>query len=271
MKKLFHASLVSLFVLSATTPAMDAFAAKGGNNGGNSSSKSNGNSGGNAGGKSNGNSGGNSARSSDEISSKSNASKFDSNVRAKGLQSLKFLDAGKTTGQSFDRRLNATVRFIARFDSDGDGQVTKEETRNLASQKFNELNIDGNGNITETDLIAVLAENLALETSVIFNAMDKNQDGALSAGESFNTHNSLMANGADADDDGVVSLQEYNDYNLSLVIEATLEELDQNDDGEISSEEIIDDAENQLVESDSNQDGVITEIDAPDSDAELTQ
>jgi Ca2+-binding EF-hand superfamily protein len=227
--------------------------------------------GGNIGGKSNGNSGENSAQSSDEISSKSNASKFDSNVRAKGLQSLKFLDAGKATGQSFDRRLNATVRFIARFDSDGDGQVTKEETRNFATQKFNELNIDGSGNITETDLIAVLAENLALKTSVIFNAMDKNQDGALSAGESFNTHNSLMANGADADDDGVVSLQEYNDYNLSLVIEATLEEVDQNDDGEISSEEIIDDAENQLVESDSNQDGVITEIDVPDSDAELTQ
>lgn len=274
MKKIMHIALVSLFALSAIAPSIDAFAAKGGNSGGNSGGNGGGNSGGNSGGNGGGNvgggsdnskGGGNASKSSDQISSKSNANKFDSNVRAKGLQSLKFLDAGKSSGKSFDSRLSATVRFISRFDANGDGLVTKDETKNLATQKFAELNIDGTGNIARTDLIAVLSEKLALETSVIFNAMDANKDGKLSAGESFNTHNSLVGNGADINSDGSISLQEYNDYNLSLSIDATIEELDINKDGEISSEEVVTDAENQLTEIDANQDGVISETDATSS------
>jgi len=281
MKKIIHIALVSLFALSAAAPSIDAFAAKGGNGGGNAGGNGGGNSGGNGGGNAGGNGGGNAggnggdndasrggrgtSKSSDQISSKSNANKFDSNVRARGLQSLKFLDAGKSSGKSFDSRLSATVRFISRFDANGDGQVTKDETKNLATQKFAELNVDGTGNITRTDLIAVLSENLALETSVIFNAMDKNKDGKLSAGESFNTHNSLVGNGADINGDGSISLQEYNDYNLSLSIDATVEELDINKDGEISSEEFVTDAENQLTEIDTNQDGVISETEATSS------
>ena len=279
MKKMIHIALVSLFTLSATVLSIDTFAAKGGNGGGNSggngngggNSGGNGNGGGNSGG--NGNGGGNDAskgsgktsRSSDQISSKSNANKFDSNVRARGLQSLKFLDAGKSSGKSYDSRVSAIVQFFSRFDANGDGLITKDETKNLAAQKFGELNVDGTGNVTRTDLIAVLSEKLALETSVIFKGMDKNKDGKLSALESFNTHNLLVGNGADINSDGFISLQEYNDYNLNLSIDATVEELDINKDGEISSEEFVTDAENQLTEIDTNQDGVISETEATSS------
>jgi len=175
---------------------------------------------------------------------------------------LKFLDAGKSSGKSFDSRLSAAVRFISRFDANGDGLVTKDETQNLSTKKFGELNADRVGNITRTDLIAVLSEQLSLETSVIFNALDKNKDGNISANESFNTHDGLVANGADTDLNGNISLEEYNNYNLSLSVEATVDNLDINQDGEISLEEMLTDVENQLNEIDTSQDGIISETDA---------
>ena len=259
------ASLAVTPILVATTSTAIAKSENaGGKGGGNSGGKGGGNSGGNGGGNSGGNSGksaNNVGVSGSNIMSKSNSNKFDSNVKAKGLQSLKFLDAGKSAGISFDKRLSATVRFISRFDENGDGVVTREETKNLATRKFQELNADGIGDITNSDLISVLSESLALETSVIFAAMDKNGDGRLSSGESFNTHNSLISNGADIDGDGGISMQEYNDYNLALSIEATIEELDENNDGEISSDEFVDSALEETQAVDTNEDGIVDTTD----------
>ena len=263
------ASLAVTPILVATTTTSVAKSENaGGNGGGNGGGNSGGNGGGNSGGNGGGHGGGNGGKtgnnvnmSSSDILSKSNSNKFDSNVRAKGLQSLKFLDAGKSAGNSFDKRLSATVRFISRFDENGDGSVTREETRNLATRKFQELNADGIGGITNSDLISVLSESFALETSVIFSAMDKNGDGKLSSGESFNTHNSLISNGADKDSDGRISLQEYNEYNLALSIEATMAALDENNDGEISSGEFVDSALEETQAVDTNEDGIVDTTD----------
>jgi len=251
------ASLAVTPILVATTTTAVAKSENAGGNGGGNGSGNGGDHGGGNGGKT----GNNVNMSSSDILSKSNSNKFDSNVRAKGLQSLKFLDAGKSAGNSFDKRLSATVRFISRFDENGDGTVTREETRNLATRKFQELNADGIGGITNSDLISVLSESLALETSVIFSAMDKNGDGKLSSGESFNTHNSLISNGADKDSDGGISLQEYNDYNLALSIEASMETLDENNDGEISSDEFVDSALEETQAVDINEDGIVDTTD----------
>ena len=57
-------------------------------------------------------------------------------------------------------------------------------------------------------------------------------------------------------------MQEYNDYNLALSIEATIEELDENNDGEISSDEFVDSALEETQALDTNEDGIVdtTEI-----------
>ena len=251
---------VSPIFIATTTTAIaksENASGKGGGHGGGNGGGNGGDHGGGNGGKS----GNNVNISGSDILSKSNSNKFDSTVRAKGLQSLKFLDAGKSAENSFDKRLSATVRFISRFDENGDGSVTRDETRNLATRKFQELNTDGIGDITNSDLISVLSESLELETSVIFFAMDKNGDGKLSSGESFNIHNTLISNGADKDGDGGISVQEYNEYNLALSIEATIEKLDENNNEEISLEEFVDSALEETQALDTNEDRIVDTTD----------
>ena len=194
------------------------------------------------------------------LNSNPNYNKFENNVKQRGLSSLQILDPGKANKneKSYNARLSATVNFITKFDVNGDGQVTKDEVINLNKVKFNELNINGIGEISKEDLISTLATRLNEETSSIFNIIDKNNDGLISSGESFNTHNQLTSLGADLNEDGRISLEEYNNYNLEQVVEGTIEELDTNQDGSISEEEYSENSLNQFETLDTNNTEVIS-------------
>ena len=205
------------------------------------------------------NSKGDSNRSSN-IYSNPKVGNLDNNVRQRGLSSLQILDPGKANKneKSQSARLSATVRFINRFDANGDGQVSRNEVDNLNVNKFNDLNKDETGNISKQDLISTLADRLNEETSTIFNSIDKNNDGLISSQESFNTYNQLKNRGADLDNDGRISLEEYNNYNLQQVVDGTLEKLDSNKDGQISLEEFSENSISQFENLDQNNNEIVT-------------
>lgn len=63
-----------------------------------------------------------------------------------------FIDAKDLEPLAAERVALASKRFFNRFDADNDGKVTKDEFNRLAKERFAELDVDGDGKITDADL-----------------------------------------------------------------------------------------------------------------------
>jgi Ca2+-binding EF-hand superfamily protein len=63
-----------------------------------------------------------------------------------------FIDAKDFEARAADRKAHAARRFFKRFDTDGDGKVSRDEFNRLAKDRFANLDLDGDGKITEVDL-----------------------------------------------------------------------------------------------------------------------
>lgn len=163
---------------------------------------------------------------------------MDSGLRAKGLQALEKLDPSAGRGNSYEQRLAARQRFIQRFDENGDGQVDKMEVTNLATINFDELDEDSDASLSAQELQNSLSEELADSLATRFANLDVNSDGEIGGGESFNVQNFLKRQGADSNQDGVISEQEYLEYNLGELTSEALDRLDSDQSGEVSFEEL---------------------------------
>lgn len=163
---------------------------------------------------------------------------MDSGLRAKGLQALEKLDPSAGRGNSYEQRLAARQRFIQRFDENGDGQVDKMEVTHLATINFDELDEDSDASLSAQELQNSLSEELTDSIATRFANLDVNSDGEIGGGESFNVQNFLKRQGADSNQDGAISEQEYLEYNLGELTSEALDRLDSDENGEVSFEEL---------------------------------
>lgn len=163
---------------------------------------------------------------------------MEAGLRAKGLQALEKLDPSAGRGNSYEQRLAARQRFIQRFDENGDGQVDKMEVTHLATINFDELDEDSDASLSAQELQNSLSEELADSLATRFANLDVNSDGEIGGGESFNVQNFLKRQGADSNQDGAISEQEYLEYNLGELASEALDRLDSDENGEVSFEEL---------------------------------
>lgn len=63
-----------------------------------------------------------------------------------------FIDAKELETSSAERNAFAVKRFLARFDADKDGRVTRDEFERFAKARFADLDLNSDGRITEEDL-----------------------------------------------------------------------------------------------------------------------
>ena len=63
-----------------------------------------------------------------------------------------FVDAKDLEPIAAERVAFASKRFFRRFDADSDGKVTKDEFNRFAKDRFANLDVDGDGRITDADL-----------------------------------------------------------------------------------------------------------------------
>jgi Ca2+-binding EF-hand superfamily protein len=63
-----------------------------------------------------------------------------------------FIDAKDLEPLAAERVAFASKRFFKRFDADSDGKVTKDEFNRFAKERFANLDVDGDGRITDADL-----------------------------------------------------------------------------------------------------------------------
>ena len=63
-----------------------------------------------------------------------------------------FIDAKDFEAAAAERAAYAARRFFKRFDANGDGKVSKDEFNRFAKDRFANLDLDGDGKITEADL-----------------------------------------------------------------------------------------------------------------------
>jgi Ca2+-binding EF-hand superfamily protein len=67
-----------------------------------------------------------------------------------------FIDAKDLEPLAAERVAFASKRFFRRFDADNDGKVTKDEFNRFAKERFANLDMDGDGKITDADLPPML-------------------------------------------------------------------------------------------------------------------
>jgi len=63
-----------------------------------------------------------------------------------------FIDAKDLEPLAAERIAHASQRFFKRFDADRDGKVSKDEFNRFANERFANLDLDGDGKVTEADL-----------------------------------------------------------------------------------------------------------------------
>ncbi len=63
-----------------------------------------------------------------------------------------FIDTKDLEPAAAERVAFASKRFFKRFDADADGKVTRDEFNRFAKERFADLDVDGDGRITDADL-----------------------------------------------------------------------------------------------------------------------
>lgn len=129
-----------------------------------------------------------------------------------GTSSLALAAAGDP--QRGDRAENREEMFN-RFDSDGDGQVSREDLDGLAESRFSEADANSDGFLSEEELRASaekrMSERAERMSARMLERLDENGDGQISLEEMSEKGNrgERFFERADADGDGVVTRTEF--------------------------------------------------------------
>lgn len=188
------------------------------------------------------------------------------------------------------------ARMVARFDKDADGQLSKAELPEFLTGWIAELDKDGNGFLTVTELDAMpmpprgdgpgmgppdgmggpgrgegrgdgMGRAVFADPAQLFSRLDANQDGKVTKEElPERLAERLLA--ADLDKDGSLTLDELRQAGEKERVEQakrTMERLDVNKDGKITRDEIPERMLPRLAGVDADQDGgiTLTELSAP--------
>lgn len=183
---------------------------------------------------------------------------FDCYVVGSELASLDLFNIQKNVFEADTNKDFILEQFFDNFDLNGDYQVSPEEITYRLSKRFSELTSENTGSLLLTDFLNNFSAGLDREFASIFKGIDKNNDGSLTASESINTFNLLVARGADADNNRQITNSEYVKYNKRLTIKAMFSGLDTDKDSKISILEFLDHALVRFQKWDVNNDKLIS-------------
>jgi len=141
--------------------------------------------------------------------------------------------------EKLNERVISSKSFVDKFDLNKDDKVTVDEIIKHSNKRFTEINKDKVGDITKEDLNSSLKNGLTEDFTEVFFKLDENKDGLITSAEGFNTTNTLINNDGDTNNDGRVSLAEYKTFSVKAAIENAIEEIDVNNDQNISKEELL--------------------------------
>lgn len=195
----------------------------------------------------------------DKASKGGNNKKADKNAAKVSRAAVGAISAGTDPVSSSKKgqRPSRSAQFISRFDQNGDAQVTLAEIQIASQTKFSSLDADSNGSISNAEL--KMANTIAVGDRVtkVISKEDSDSDGNITTSEAYQLVNQVVASGADADNNGVISSAELTAHYTTLQTNAQLGVLDTNTDGNISSAEYAITASNQFIKLDVDSDGIV--------------
>ena len=106
------------------------------------------------------------------------------------------------------------THVFVRLDADKSGKVTLEEMRPAAEKRLVRYDLDKNGAVSAKEIEEVVDAYMAKRRTRIMAHLDSDKDGAISAAE-LDKVVEAMFNGADANDDGGITLQEARDFRVA--------------------------------------------------------
>ncbi|MBI2719369.1 MAG: EF-hand domain-containing protein [Rhizobiales bacterium] len=109
--------------------------------------------------------------------------------------------------------LPRTPRVFERIDADGNGKITLAEIKPKAETGLMKLDTDGNGEVSGAEIDAYLQKAIEQRRARLLAAMDTDKSGSITKVE-LDKFIDAMFNGADANGDGGVTLQEARDFKV---------------------------------------------------------
>jgi Ca2+-binding EF-hand superfamily protein len=114
---------------------------------------------------------------------------------------------------AFEPYLPHSPKSFGRLDADGNGKITAAEIMPRAEKRLLRFDADKNGAVTAAEIDDLLQKALQRRRERIMLTLDANKDGVISQAE-LDQFVTAMVDGADADKDGGVTLDEARTFKL---------------------------------------------------------
>lgn len=110
--------------------------------------------------------------------------------------------------------LPRSPKLFARLDLNADGKITLPEFKPRADLRFMSADGNGDGAVTSAEIEATFRKYIERRRDRIMSAMDADGDGTITRTE-LDNHVAGMFNGADADKDGGLTLEEARNFKIA--------------------------------------------------------